>query len=156
MTIHLVQFKPEIPQNTINIMRTCVGGNIKLHLIKPLGFILDEEHIKAAGVDFISQLDYKIYENWHDFLTKNSEGQFYFCTQNGRRTHTEINFSDRSLEHYILLGAESTGFPIEILTPHLEKSFRVPMKDNVCSLNVSSVGAVVAYEALRQQSFSNL
>jgi len=156
MAIHLVQFNPEIPHNTINIMKTCVGAKLKLHLIKPLGFLLDEKNVKNAGIDFIDDVDYTIYENWDEFSLKNEKGNFYFCTQNGQNTHTEIDFSSLNVEHYIILGAESTGFPLEILKPHLEKSFRVPMKDNVCSLNVSSVGAIVAYEALRQQGFPNL
>ena len=156
MAIHIVQYTPEIPQNTLNIMRTCVGTGLKLHLIKPLGFLLDEKNIKRSGIDYIDDVEYFVYENWEEFVIKHSGGHFYFCTQNGQKNHAQIDFSAVDQEHFIILGSESRGFSKEMLQPHLENCFRVPMNEQVESLNVSSVAAIVAFEALRQQNFKNL
>jgi len=156
MAIHLVQYAPEIPQNTLNIMRTCVGTGIQLHLIKPLGFKLDEKNIIRSGVDYIKDVEYFVYENWEGFMMEKSSGNFYFCTQNGQKNHAQIDFSNIDQEYFIILGSESSGFSKEMLQPHLENCFRVPMNEHVESLNVSSVAAIVAYEALRQQRFFNL
>lgn len=156
MAIHLVQYAPEIPYNTINMMRICMGTRIKLHLIKPLGFLMDRKRIERVGFDFFDEVDYVIYENWQTFSETNNNGNFYFLTQNGTKAYYQIDFSDVLREHFIILGAESCGFPKELLSTYMDHCFRVPMKSDVESLNVSSVGAIVVYEALRQQNFLNL
>lgn len=153
--INIVLFEPEIPMNTGNIMRTCVATNSKLHLIKPLGFSMDEKAIKRSGVNYIDKCDYNIYENIDDFFSKN-DGDFYFLTRYGHKPHTEGDYSDSNKNIYFMFGKESTGIPREILKPYIDKCFRLPMTDNVRSLNLSNTVAIVVYEALRQQNYPNL
>lgn len=91
--LNIVLYEPEIPTNTGNIMRTCVATNTKLHLIKPLGFSLDEKSIKRSGVNYIDKLDYVVYENYEDFKSKN-KGEYYFFTRYGKKPHTSFDYSD--------------------------------------------------------------
>ncbi len=153
--INIVLFEPEIPQNTGNIMRTCAGTYAKLHLIKPLGFSLDEKYIKRSGVNYIDHCEYTVYENWEDFQSKN-DGEFYFLTRYGKKPHTECDFHDTQKNIYLIFGKESTGVPKSILSQHLERCFRIPTNANIRSLNLSNCVALVLYEVLRQQDYPNL
>ena len=153
--LNVVLFEPEIPQNTGNIMRTCVATNTRLHLIKPLGFSLDEKVVKRSGANYINECDYTVYENWDDFLSKN-DGDFYFLTRYGRRPHSSFDYSDRSKNIYLVFGKESTGIPKEILKNHLDTCLRVPMSDKVRALNLSNTVAIMVYEVLRQQNYPGL
>ena len=153
---NIVLYQPEIPQNTGNIMRTCVATNSKLHLIKPLGFQLDSAHIKRSGVNYIDKLDYEVYENWDEKKKKN-EGKYFYFTRYGRKPHTEFNFVPEKNENiYLIFGKESTGIPKEILKNDLDKCMRIPMTANVRALNVSNSVAIAIYEALRQQNYNDL
>ena len=152
---HIVLFEPEIPQNTGNIMRTCVATNTKLHLIKPLGFSLDEAHLKRSAVNYIDKLDYVVYESWDDFTSKN-KGVYYYLTRYGRKPHTSFDYHDQKENIYFIFGKESTGIPKEILKHDLEHCLRIPMTDGVRALNVSNSVAIVVYEALRQQNYPGL
>lgn len=153
---HIVLFEPEIPQNTGNIMRTCVATGTKLHLIEPLGFRLDEKHLIRSGVNYIDKLDYTLYDDWNDFLDKNQgEGTFYYFTRYGKKPHTSFSYADEK-DHYFIFGKESTGIPKEILKRDLEHCMRIPMTENVRALNLSNCCAIVIYEALRQQGYPNL
>lgn len=154
---HIVLFEPEIPQNTGNIMRTCVATDTILHLIKPLGFVLDDRHIKRSGVNYIDKLTYYIYEDFQDFLDKNKEGEYYFFTRYGHVPHTNFNYSNLENKNlYFIFGKESTGLPKEILKDHLDHCMRIPMTSNVRALNLSNCCAVVIYEVLRQQNYNDL
>ncbi len=153
--INIVLFEPEIPMNTGNIMRTCVATNSKLHLIKPLGFSLDEKAIKRSGVNYIDKCDYIVYENIEDFFAKN-KGDYFFLTRYGHKPHTDADYSDINKNIYFIFGKESTGIPREILKPYIDRCFRIPMTDNVRALNLSNTVAIVVYEALRQQNYPNL
>ncbi|MBS7020966.1 MAG: tRNA (cytidine(34)-2'-O)-methyltransferase [Firmicutes bacterium] len=153
--IHVVLFEPEIPQNTGNIMRTCVATNTKLHLIKPLGFRLDEQSIKRSGVNYIEYCDYQVYENFEDFKEKNP-GTYYYLTRYGKKPHTSFDYSDGNEPIYFIFGKESTGIPKEILKDDLEHCMRMPMTDHVRALNLSNTVAIMVYEALRQQNYPNL
>ena len=153
--INVVLFEPEIPGNTGNIMRTCVATGTKLHLIKPLGFSLDEKYIKRSGVNYIDNCDYTVYENIDEFFEKN-KGEYYFLTRYGHKPHTSFDYSDTSKNYYFIFGKESTGIPKEILKDDLAHCLRIPMSDNVRALNVSNSVAIVIYEALRQQNFNDL
>ncbi len=153
--INIVLFEPLIPQNTGNIMRTCVATNATLHLIKPLGFSLDEKSIKRSGVNYIENCHYYLYENIADFFNKN-EGEYFFLTRYGHKPHTDINFNEITKPIYLIFGKETTGIPKEILKPHLDKCFRIPMTDNVRALNLSNCVAIVTYEVLRQLNYPNL
>lgn len=153
--INIVLYEPEIPQNTGNIMRTCVATNCKLHLIKPFGFKLDDKHLKRSGVNYIDKLNYEIYENYDDFKSKNN-GKYYFLTRYGNKPHTSFDYSDINENIYLIFGKESTGIPKQILRDDLYHCMRIPMTDNVRALNVSNSVAIVVYEVLRQQNFNGL
>ena len=153
---NIVLYEPEIPQNTGNIMRTCVATNTKLHLIKPFGFVLDDAHLKRSGVNYIDKLEYEVYENFEDFKKKN-KGVYYYFTRYGRKPHTSFDYSNSTNENlYFIFGKESTGIPKEILQSDLEHCMRIPMTDKVRALNVSNSVAIVIYEALRQQNYLDL
>ncbi len=153
--LNIVLMEPEIPQNTGNIMRTCVATGARLHLIKPLGFKIDDAHLKRSGVNYIDKLDYQIYENYEDFLSKN-KGDFYFFTRYGHKPHTSFDYSDVSKNIYLIFGKESTGIPREILKDNLDRCMRIPMTANVRALNLSNCCAIVIYEVLRQQNYNGL
>ena len=153
--INIVLFEPEIPQNTGNIMRTCVATGSVLHLIKPLGFRLDEASIKRSGVNYIDKLTYYVYENFDDFKEKN-RGEYFFYTRYGHKPHSSFDYSDKSKDIYLIFGKESTGIPKEILRPYIDRCARIPMTANVRALNVSNAVAVVVYEALRQRDYEGL
>lgn len=153
--INIVLYEPEIPTNTGNIMRTCIACNAKLHLIEPLGFRLDEKSVKRSGVNYLDNLNYEVYDDYNDFLAKNS-GDFYYFTRYGKKPHTSFDYSDCTKNIYLIFGKESTGIPKDILKNNLDKCMRIPMSLNVRSLNLSNCVAIVAYEVLRQQNYNNL
>lgn len=153
--INIVLFEPEIPENTGNIMRTCAATNAKLHLIRPLGFRLDESSIKRSGVNYIDKVSYTLYDDYEDFCSKN-DGEFYFMTRYGKKPHSDFDFRDKSKNIYLIFGKESTGIPKEILRTKLDRCIRIPSTDNVRSLNLSNCVAIVTYEVLRQQDYLDL
>lgn len=153
--INIVLYQPEIPGNTGNIMRTCVATNSKLHLIKPLGFSLDEKYIKRSAVNYLENLDYTVYEDWDDFKSKNN-GIFYYLTRYGKKPHTSFDYSNSNENIYLVFGKESTGIPKEILREDLDHCMRIPMSKNVRALNLSNSVAIMVYEVLRQQNYNDL
>lgn len=153
--INVVLYSPEIPQNTGNIMRTCAATNTHLHLIKPLGFSLDEKQIKRSGANYISECDYTVYENWEEFKKQN-EGTFYFLTRYGKKTPASFNYSNKEENIYLVFGKESTGIPKELLKDHLDTCLRLPMTNKVRALNLSNCVAIMVYEVLRQQDYNDL
>ena len=152
--INIVLYEPEIPENTGNIMRTCVATNSWLHLIEPLGFKVDDAHLKRAGVNYIDKLEYFIYKDWNDFISKN-KGTFYYFTRYGKKPHDSFDYKDID-DIYLIFGKESTGIPRNILKNDLDHCMRIPMTDKVRALNVSNSVAIVIYEALRQQNYNDL
>lgn len=153
--INVVLYEPEIPGNTGNIMRTCAGTGVKLHLIKPLGFSLEDKYIKRSAVNYLEHCDYTVYENYEEFLNKNN-GTFYYMTRYGRKPHTSCDFSNREDNIYLVFGKESTGIPKEILQHDLEHCLRIPMNEHIRALNLSNSVAVVIFEVLRQQNYPEL
>ena len=153
--INIVLYEPEIPENTGNIMRTCAGTNSKLHLIEPLGFILDEKRIRHSGVNYIDKVHYQTYIDYEEFITQN-KGEYYYFTRYGTKPYSEIDFKDKNKNIYLIFGKESTGIPKEILHNNLDKCYRIPTSDNIRALNLSNCVALVTYEALRQQNFPGL
>lgn len=153
--LNVVLFEPEIPGNTGNIMRTCVATNTHLHLIKPLGFSLEDKYIKRSGVNYIDNCHYTVYENIEEFFTKNP-GEYYFLTRYGHKPHSDFDYSDSNKNIYFIFGKESTGIPKEILKPHIDRCIRLPMTDKVRALNLSNTVAIMVYEALRQQNYNDL
>lgn len=153
--INIVLYEPEIPQNTGNIMRTCAGTDTRLHLIKPLGFSLSESAIKRSGVNYIENCHYYVYENWDDFVSKNS-GEFFFYTRYGNKPHSDFDYSDTNKDIYLVFGKESTGIPKSLLQKHLDRCARIPINANIRALNLSNCVALVLFEVLRQQDYPNL
>ncbi len=153
--INVVLYEPEIPQNTGNIMRTCVGTGAKLHLIKPLGFSLDEKSIKRSGANYVDKLDYKVYENYDDFKKQN-KGTYYFFTRYGKKPHSSFDYSNKDENIYLIFGKESSGIDKKILKDNLDHCMRLPMTKDLRSLNLSNCVAVVVYEVLRQQDYNDL
>lgn len=153
--INIVLYEPEIPQNTGNIMRTCVATNSKLHLIKPLGFSLDDKYMKRSGLDYLKYLDYSVYENYEEFKN-NNKGLYYYVTRYGNKPHTSFDYKNITDDIYLIFGKESTGIPKEILRENLDYCMRIPMSDKTRSLNLSNSVAIVLYEILRQQEYNNL
>ena len=153
--LNIVLFEPEIPENTGNIMRTCAATGAKLHLIRPLGFRLDERSIKRSGVNYIDKVEYILYDDYEDFCSKNV-GEYYFMTRYGKKAHSEFDYSDKSKNIYLIFGKESTGIPKEILRSQIDRCIRIPSTDNVRSLNLSNCVAIVLYEVLRQQDYLDL
>lgn len=153
--INVVLFEPEIPANTGNIMRTCAGTDTKLHLIKPLGFSLEDKYIKRCGAGYIEKCNYTTYENFEDFISKN-KGVYYYLTRYGHKPHTSFCYQNTKENIYFIFGKESTGIPKEILKNNLENCMRIPMNDKIRALNLSNTVAIVVYEALRQQNYKNL
>lgn len=153
--IHVVLYQPEIPQNTGNIMRTCVATGAKLHLIEPLGFKVDDAHLRRSGVNYIDKLEYFLYPDWEEFKKKNP-GDYYYFTRYGHKPHTSFDYSNTEKEIYLIFGKESTGIPQEILKEDLDHCMRIPMTANVRALNLSNCVAICVYEVLRQQGYQTL
>lgn len=153
--INVVLYEPEIPGNTGNIMRTCAGTSVKLHLIEPLGFSLDEKHLKRSAVNYLEFCDYTVYKNFDEFKSKN-KGTYYYLTRYGKKPHTFFNYSNLDENIYFIFGKESTGIPKEILKNDLDKCMRIPMNEHIRALNLSNSVAIMVYEALRQQNYPNL
>lgn len=155
MDLNIVLFEPEIPQNTGNIMRTCVGINAKLHLIKPLGFSLEEKYLKRSALDYIKDLEYTVYENFLDFEIKN-KGTYFFLTRYGQHTYSDFDYKKIDCPIYLIFGKESTGVERSILAKHMDTCYRIPTSDKIRSLNLSNCVALVSYEVLRQTGFDGL
>lgn len=151
--MHIVLHQPEIPANTGNIGRTCVATGTSLHLIEPLGFHLDEKSIKRSGMDYWDKLDVTRYMNYNEFLTKNPGAKIWMATTKAKKIYTEADFG---ADDFIMFGKESAGIPEEILVENEENCIRIPMLEEIRSLNLSNAVAIVLYEALRQNGFNNM
>lgn len=151
--MNIILHQPEIPANTGNIGRTCVATGTALHLIEPLGFRLDEKSIKRAGMDYWAHLDVTRYINFQDFQEKHPGAKIWFATTKAKRLYTEANFGQ---DDYIMFGKESAGIPEEILVENEETCIRIPMMEEIRSLNLSNSVAIVLYEALRQNGFAGM
>lgn len=156
MKLNVILFQPEIPQNTGNIMRTCVGVNAKLHLIRPLGFHLDERHLRRSAVDYYDYLNYEVYDDFNDFLNKNPNAKIFFSTRYGHKPLSSFNFKEINEDIYLMFGRESTGIPYELLASNLENCYRLPTTDKIRSLNLSNCVAISLFEVLRQLDYLDL
>lgn len=151
--MHIILHQPEIPANTGNIGRTCVATGTSLHLIEPLGFRLNEKEIKRAGMDYWEHLDVTRYMNFEEFKALHPQAKIWMATTKAKQTYTEVSYG---AEDFIMFGKESAGIPEEILVDYEESCIRIPMLSQIRSLNLSNSVAIVLYEALRQQNFSQL
>lgn len=151
--MNIVLLEPEIPANTGNIGRTCVATGSTLHLIEPLGFHLNEKSIKRSGMDYWSHVDVRRYVNFPDFLEKENPKRIFMATTKAHQLYTDVKYEP---DDYIMFGKESAGIPEEILVGNESTCIRIPMLDDIRSLNLSNSVAIVLYEALRQQGFKGL
>lgn len=151
--LNIVLYEPEIPANTGNIGRTCVATGTRLHLIEPLGFRLDEKSLRRAGMDYWHKLDVRRYIDYNDFLEKNPGAKIYMATTKAPKVYTDVTFEE---DCFIMFGKESAGIPEEILLKNQERAIRIPMNEEIRSLNLGNSVAIVLYEALRQQNFQNM
>lgn len=150
--MNIILHEPEIPANTGNIGRTCVATGTKLHLIEPLGFKIGEKELKRAGLDYWEHLDYECYSDYEDFLFKNPNAKIYMATTKAYKTYADVSFG---MDDYIMFGKESAGIPEEILVENEKNCIRIPMLDEIRSLNLSNAVSIILYEALRQNHFVN-
>ncbi len=151
--MNVVLLEPEIPSNTGNIGRTCVAIGATLHLIRPLGFEVDDKAVKRAGLDYWARLDVRYYDSFDDFVGKNKGASLFFATTKAEKTYADVSYGENP---YIIFGKESAGIPEEILVKHRNDCIRIPMIGEERSLNLSNSVAIVVYEALRQNGFKGL
>lgn len=150
--INIVMVEPEIPQNTGNVARTCAATGARLHIVRPMGFNIDDKKLKRAGLDYWHYLDITYYDNLEDFFSKN-DGAFFYFTTKGRKAHSDVSYPDNC---YLLFGKETKGLPEELLIKNPERCVRIPMQGEIRSLNLSNSVAIAVYEALRQWNFPTL
>ncbi len=152
---HVVLFEPEIPANTGNISRTCALTGTALHLVKPLGFSIDDKHLKRAGLDYWHLLDLFLYENLDAFLARHGDARLFLCTTKARLPYHEAHFQDGD---FLVFGKETAGLPQWLHERYPDRRIRIPMRDvaDARSLNLSNSVAIVLYEALRQRGFPQL
>ena len=159
MKINIVMVEPEIPQNTGNIARTCAIIGAKLHLVYPLGFSIDDKHLKRAGLDYWDKLEIEKHESLEKFLEKYKpeEHNMYLATTKGKHCYSDIDYSKfKDEEVFILFGKETKGLPEDILQKYIDNAIRIPMRPVLRSLNLSNSVCIIAYEILRQIDFEGL
>ena len=150
---HVVLYQPEIPQNTGNIVRTCAAVGAGLHLIKPLGFSTSDRYLKRAGLDYWHLVKIRYYENLDELFTTYPDALHVFLTKKAAQTYEKIDYSGNI---FLIFGRETTGVPEEILQQHRNRCYRIPMKTDARSLNLSNAAAIVLYEGFRQNGFKGL
>ncbi|MGL4358771.1 MAG: tRNA (cytidine(34)-2'-O)-methyltransferase [Cetobacterium sp.] len=148
--MNIVLMEPEIPYNTGNIGRSCVLTNTTLHLIKPLGFSLDEKQIKRSGLDYWDMIDLKVWENYEELRAAYPDSNFFFATTKTTQKYSDVKYGPND---FIVFGPESRGIPAEIREANTETCITIPMIKMGRSLNLSNSAAIVLYEALRQNDF---
>ncbi len=151
--INIVLHEPEIPQNTGNIARTCAATGAALHLIRPLGFEIDNAKLKRAGLDYWHQLDITYYDGLDDFFGKNPDATVYYFSTKAPRAYTEINYPEKV---FLMFGKETKGLPELLLEKNPDFCARIPMRDGLRSLNLANSAAIAVYEVLRQKNFEGL
>lgn len=154
-SINIVLYQPEIPANTGNIARSCAATDTDLHLIRPLGFSTDDKMLRRAGLDYWKFVNITYYDSIEEFFEKN-KGHYYLLTKFGKKPHTTFDYSNTDEKHYYIFGKETTGLPDWVKEKYMDTALRIPMNDNVRSLNLSNTAAILIYEALRQQNYPGL
>ena len=151
--LNIVLVEPQIPQNTGNISRTCAVTGARLHLVRPLGFEVTDKHLKRAGLDYWDKLDITYYNGLDDFFEKNRDGNFFYFTTKGKNVHSDTEYPDNS---YLVFGREDKGLPEELLYRNPDNCVRIPMRNELRSLNLSNSVAIAVYEVLRQWDYPDL
>ena len=150
---HIVLVEPEIPQNTGNIARTCSVTGAHLHLVRPLGFSVNDRQLKRAGLDYWHALHISYYDSVQQLWDTYPEGRFYYLSTHAEKAYTEVQFRDGD---FLVFGKETAGLGPAILTAHADTALRIPMGKEMRSLNLSNSVAIVLYEALRQNGFPDM
>lgn len=151
MAINIVLVEPEIPQNTGNIARTCALTKSSLHLVGPLGFSIDDKHLKRAGLDYWHMVDIHYYESFDELLDKYGNRDFYYATTKAKNCYTQVSYTN---DCFIVFGKETKGLPMEILEKNWDKTIKIPMRKDINrSLNLANSVNIILYEALRQLDF---
>ncbi len=155
MSINIVLVEPEIPQNTGNIIRTCAATGAKLHLVRPLGFSMDNKYLKRAGLDYWDLADVQYYDSLDELQDKNKNAKFFYSTTKTNQKHSDVKYEKGC---FVVFGKETKGLPVDLLNDNKETCIRVPMRDieRARSLNLSNSVAIVAYEALRQIGYPDM
>ncbi|MBQ1215502.1 MAG: tRNA (uridine(34)/cytosine(34)/5-carboxymethylaminomethyluridine(34)-2'-O)-methyltransferase TrmL [Firmicutes bacterium] len=155
MALHIVLVEPEIPPNTGNIARTCAATGTHLHLVKPLGFSIDDKHLKRAGLDYWPFVTLSVHESLDDFMKEYEDATMYLATTKGGMRHTDVQYKDGDM---ILFGRETAGLPRDFIAAHEEKAIRIPMSADtrLRSLNLANCANIILFEALRQLDFPGL
>lgn len=153
MNLNIVLVEPEIPQNTGNIARTCAALGARLHLVKPLGFKVEDRYLKRAGLDYWPLVELVIHEDLNSFFAQENRGQHVFLSTKGKKTYAGFPYEDTC---YLIFGKETKGLPEELLVRHPDTCIRIPMREEARSLNLSNAVAIVAYEASRSAGFPGL
>ena len=151
--LNVVLVEPEIPQNTGNIARTCAATGAALHLVRPLGFSVDDRYLKRAGLDYWDDVLVKYYDSFEELKDIYRDRAFFFSTTKGAKPYSEVVYPDGC---FIVFGKETAGLPEKLLLENREYCIRIPMRGNIRSLNLANSVAVIVYEALRQQGFNGL
>ena len=154
--IHIILFHPEIPANTGNILRTAMATNSMVHIIGPIPFDLSDKSLKRAGMDYLQDANFVIYDDYESFLEKMGDKHIYYVTKYGVNVYSNVDFSDPVEDVYIMFGKESTGIDKDILSKHKKDTLRIPMLSTARSLNLSNSVAIVVYDILRQKNFPSL
>ena len=145
--LHIVLFEPEIPHNAGSVGRTCVALGAKLWLVRPLGFRVDDRHLRRAGLDYWQHLEWQDVDNWDELTQQLGDRRFWYFTKTASRAYTEPTFEQGDV---MVFGSESKGLPETMLKEAGTQALRVPVRPDVRSLNLSNTVAVVGYEAARQ------
>lgn len=155
MALHIVMVEPEIPPNTGNVARSCAATGTELHLVKPLGFSIDDKSVKRAGLDYWPFVKLQVYDSLNDFLEKNKGKRMFLATTKGNLIYTDVEYMDGDM---ILFGRETKGLPEELINERKDMAIRIPMgkDESLRSLNLSNAVNIVLFEALRQLSFPHL
>ncbi len=154
MALHIVLVEPEIPSNTGNIARTCALTKTVLHLVKPLGFSVDDKALKRAGLDYWNLVDIQYHDSFSEVLENYPQGNFYYATTKSKNRYSDVNYTDES---FLVFGKETRGLPRDILDDNMDKTIRIPMISNIArSLNLANSVNIILYEALRQLDFPNI
>ena len=157
MKLHIVLVEPEIPANTGNISRTCSVTGAALHLVHPLGFDISEKQVRRAGLDYWDELELYEYNSFDEVREKYPDGKFYYCSTKAKNTYSGVDYTQNpDAEIFLVFGKETKGLPEDLLKANYESCIRIPMRENMRSLNLSNSVAIIAYEVLRQFDFINL
>lgn len=154
--IGIILYRPEKPANVGNIMRTCMATDVKLYIIGPLTFELNDKSLKRAGMDYIKESDFKIFKDLDEAMNYFKDETIYYVTRYSKNVYSSFDYSNIVHDIYFMFGRESTGIPHDLLRANIDKTIRIPMTPSARSLNLSNSVAIVLFEALRQQKFFNL